>query len=124
MNRLVVLVLAATLSTCAMRTEGQHLCGQFATAPSLDPVTADASFRLTVSFGFSGCATTGTCTVTVDGGVITLESSGVICPTGCAPGGVVPSVECRVPPLKPGSYEVAPFGRRLEVTADGGGFGC
>ena len=86
---------------------------------------ADRPLSLRVEFGISGCVDRDArCTVSLDGGVLILETSALLCSTGCQPGGVGVQATCEVPRLAPGIYRVEPFNQTLTVTADGGATGC
>ncbi|MDP1918154.1 MAG: hypothetical protein Q8L14_18060 [Myxococcales bacterium] len=117
MMRSVVVVVGALGLACAAKVR----------ADFLEPVSgrefaADQSFCLLVRFGFN--TSEATCAVSVDGGVVSLETSATFFSSGCQPGGLRPEATCQVPPLAPGSYRLVPFNQMLTVVVDGGVTGC
>ncbi|MFZ5439348.1 MAG: hypothetical protein ACOZQL_05030 [Myxococcota bacterium] len=116
MTRLIGVLLATLLSACGGPRPATSVCTIDGGAKTGVPLA------VTVTFDISGCASNDArCSASVDGGTIQLSSSATLCSTGTNPGGVMPSATCAIPALTPGTYTLAPFGRSLEVLADGGG---
>jgi hypothetical protein len=117
MRRALVLLALVSMGCGVAKVPANSVCEPDGSAKPGVPLT------LSVGFGFSGCASPdAVCTVSVDGGTITLVGSATVCSTGCNPGGSLPTAPCTIPPLEPGRYAIEPFSRVLIVDADGGGW--
>lgn len=120
--RVAIAVAAALLFSCGLggtQSPASDVCWSFDGG-------AKANTELTLLAYFNGslssCGTSGSCAVTVSGSTVAIDAGAYVCSTGTNPGGVMPNpAPCQVPPLAPGTYTLAPYGRTLTVVADGGG---